>query len=222
VIPTLEAFGLLKKLGELPLDPVVEALRDLHQRGDVDSPRLRQLVGTPAVESAPPVRTPERQATSPDYEAARRHFVDHSRKLREQALLAERLLDGLVSRDTARTPALQSEVTVTCPRHGSSGARFAVANRLDHPIDVRFRVAHIQGRADPSETAVVSFEPATPRLDTGEEAVVRLLVDLSGVRDAGHTLDVAVDVVGGERLLFKLWVRIDVRDEEAGHGARTE
>jgi hypothetical protein len=217
---------LLKRLGSLQRDPLVAALRDLHTRGEAGAWHLHQLlVSARPVPSrsiaAPDQRTPIERTRGVDYERARRHFVDHSRRLREQAILAERLLEAFVRRqDTTPPSALQHELRMMCARGSTASADFIVVNREASAMDVRFDAARSRGRdADGTEiedgiriASALSFDPATVHLLPGQEAVVRLSLDLRGDVGRAHTLDVAVDVRGGDRLLLRLWIHVQVTE----------
>ena len=153
------------------------------------------------------------KSTSPDYEAARRHFVRHSERLREQAILAERLLDGLAGHAHQTTPvALQQELRVLCGPEDSSAARFVVANCLDRTVDVRFRPGQIHG-LPPDQAASIGlwFDPEQPRLEPGAEQEVKLRVELANSDGLPDVLELGVDVLGNEQMLLKLWVRIERR-----------
>jgi hypothetical protein len=202
----------LKRLGDVPLEPLVEKLRELHEQGHADATHLQALLALPEGPSRTAVAAAVPTPVSPDYEDARRHFIEHSQRLREQALLAERLLGSLARRDTASTPApLQRELRIECARRSTSAARFEIVNCLDHAVDVRFRVGHLHGVAAPLPDGAVSFDPIAPRLESGAEQAVRLAVDLGEYRDGADAFEFGVDVLGGDRVFSKLWVRIQVR-----------
>jgi hypothetical protein len=227
VIVPLAAFELLERLKTLPLDPLVEALRDLHERGatgvafPAQPPRS---AGGPAGAStalasiadalAPVAARPPDAPRGADYETARRHFVRHSQRLREQATLAERLLDGLV-RHEQQTPApLQRELCVTCPAGGSSRAPFIVVNALERDVTVAFRIGRLHG---PARVAMrVSVDPPSLALPRGDEARVAAVVGVPGDARVGMQAELGVDVLGDERLLMKLWLQIAVGASEGG------
>jgi hypothetical protein len=215
----LDPFELVQRLGRAPLEPLVDALRQVHIRGTVDATSLEALFGRG--EAAPVVPSASHSAHTsslPDYEQARRHFVRHSERLREQAILAEKLLDGLAGRTAVAPPViLQHEVRVQCAPGGTSAARFVVVNCLKQQVDVRFQSRHVHGLpAEEAESVRLSFNPDHPRLERGAELEVQLLVSLSDTARLPHELEIGVDVCGNELTLLKLWVRIEVR----GRGAR--
>jgi hypothetical protein len=217
-------LGLLKRLGNLEHEPLVDALRDLHTRREGGVEQLQKLLASSLpIPSRPIVGADTLEAAEPtrgaDYETARRHFVDHGRRLREQAFLAERLLDAFVRRqDTAPAVASQSELTVRCAREAIASADFFVVNREGSALDVRFDAFPPSGcdgdGADAEESAIsasrLSFDPSTIQLAPGQEAVVRLTVDLRGYRGQAGKRDVGVDIRGNERLLVRLWIHVDV------------
>lgn len=215
MIPRFSSFELLRRLGSVPLEPLIDVLRDLHQRGIAESPQLHALLERGDISTVLPRRpmTPPGEAFAPprdaNYEAARKHFVEHAQRLREQAILAERLLDGFI--DGQRTPATTlspRELTIHCTRGGSASAWFVVVNSVDRQVAVSFRVGRIHG-ADENVPIpdLVSFDPPAPCVGPGQERVVRLSIDLEDHADL-DTLEFGVDIAGDDRLLAKLWVRV--------------
>jgi len=214
------SFQLLKRLGSAPLDPLVEALRDLHQRGSADSKQLQELlsggdVQLPAAESTIPAMARAPRANSANYESARRHFVEHAQRLREQAILTERLLDGLSGHHGAAAAALPvRELNVPCARGGEASVCFALVNTFDHAIDVQFRTKHGNTPLPIPVNDVMSFQPPNPRLEPGQDEIVRLSVDVRQWTPAVPAFDIVVDVLGNERLLLRLVVRVQIVGEE--------
>jgi hypothetical protein len=220
LITPLGHLELLRRLGAAPLEPLVDVLRDLHQRGATDSKELQALLApseslVPAAPADPPAIEMLRQPDHENYEAARKHFVQHAERLREQALLAERLLEGFARTEAAngRSP-LHRELTLACVRGGTSGTRFIVGNSLRQPVTVGFHVGRIHGYERPSASEIVTFDPPAPRLSVGDEQVVRVVVDLRQHDIAGDAFEFGVDVLGDERLLVRLWIRVRVTDQE--------
>ena len=209
----LDPFELVRRLRNAPLGPLVDALRQIHGRGPAAPASLGELLGSR--EAAPPAPKPpaSKASSSPDYEAARRHFVRHSERLREQAILAERLLDGLTGSASRTTPViLQQELRVSCTEAGTSRARFVVVNCLERTVDVRFRPGRVHGlSAEQSALIHVSFNPEQPRLEPGAEQEVALLIEVDDADGLADVLELGVDVWGNEQLLLKLWVRIELR-----------
>ena len=217
---------LLKRLGSVPLDPLVEALRDVHLGGPTGAERLRSLLAPahtpsrPVTGTTPPAPPAVELGRSVDYEAARRHFTDHARRLREQADLAERLLEGFVRRQSAAPPAsLQHELALTGKPGSTTSASFVVINRDDEPIDVRFHLSDTQLAGDEAAVAQsLSFDPPTPRLMPGQEAVVRLSVSLDDHHAPHGLIEMGVDVRSEHRLLLRLWIRVRVTEQETEEG----
>jgi hypothetical protein len=218
---------LLKRLSSVQVDPLVEALREFHLGSPTGAARLQSLLApaqSPSESAAAtpaPVRPAMEPAKSVDYEAARRHFTDHARRLREQADLAERLLEGFVRRQSAAPPtSLQHEVTVTGERGSTTGASFVVVNRDEQPIDVTF---HVDDRQRSVEAAAVArslaFDPPAPRLMPGQEAVVQLSLSLRDYQAAQDLIEMGVDVRNENRLLVRLWVRVRVVEQETNDGS---
>jgi hypothetical protein len=209
----LDPFEVVRRLGHAPLGPLVDALRQIHHRGKVEPNNLKELLGSnEAAFAGPKPPSAPTQSTSPDYEAARRHFVRHSVRLREQAILAERLLEGLAGPAKQTPPgALQHELRIQCARGATSGARFIVVNCLDRAVDVHFRPGRVHA-VSPEQAAAIrlSFTPEQPRLESGAEQEVQLLVEVGGNEGLPDALELGVDVLGHEQLLLKLWVRIEL------------
>ena len=208
----LDPFDLVRRLGSAPLGPLVKTLRTIHAGGNGDATRLEALLDAGNATPPAPVPPTDTPTTTASYEAARKHFVRHAERLREQALLTERLLDGL-SGEARRTPAiLQQELRVQCRPGATSAGRFIVANCLAQPVDVRFRTGHFH-RLSPGQAASahLSFSPSAPRLEPSTEQEIDVQVDLRATDDLPEFLEVGVDVLGGDELLLKLWVRIEVR-----------
>ena len=228
MIVPLAAFELLERLKTLPLDPLVDALRDLHERGatGVALPAEPRLTGdgpggafrplASLADALAPVvgGTPADAPRGADYETARRHFVRHSQRLREQAMLAERLLDGLV-RHEQQTPApLQRELHVMCPAGASVLAPFIVVNALERDVTVTFRIGRLHG---PERVAMrVSIDPPSLGLPRGDEATMAAVVSVPGDARVGMQGELGVDVLGDERLLMKLWLQIVAGASEGG------
>ena len=218
MIPVLPSFALLTRLGSLPVEPLVEALRDLHTRGATDSMQLQALLAPPPSDPPPDPAKPL-PPRGVNYETARKHFADHAQRLREQAILSERLLDGLVKRHGTKeeTPIgvlLARELAIDCQRGGESVIRFVVVNSLDRAVTLRFRVGRPHGAFSQPLEDVVSFDPPAPRLEAGGQETVRLAVDLRGQPHTAGAFEFGVDVLGDERLLVKLWVRAQVVGQE--------
>jgi hypothetical protein len=219
-------IDLLKRLGSAPLGPLVEALRDLHERGPASVQRLDSLLfsprSSPASAAPDPSRPPIEPAPEVDYETARRHFADHGRRLREQAILADHLLERFVRPQSMAPPtSLQQQLAVTCARGSTTSTRFVVVNREEREMTVRFDASQCLGIPAPADTdlrACLSFDPPTPRLRAGEETVVRLSLDLTSYEGRGGVIELGVDVRNEQRLLVRLWIRVEVTEREAANG----
>jgi len=221
-------IDLLRRLGRVPLDPLVDALRDLHARGEAGSENLRALLTAPRRGPANAEEPPTADVTGRpielshkiDYETARQHFADHGRRLREQAILAERLLGSFVERQSsASSTSLQHELTVTGPAGSVASTRFVAVNREGRPIEVRFVPDGSCRDGEATDIASrLSFAPPTPRLFPDEEVVVTVSVDMSSVSGPRHT--VGVDVRADDRLLVRLWVSLQVTNPEVSQRER--
>ena len=216
----LDPFELMRRLRGVPVEPIVEALREIHQQGRPDSERLRELLhlAKAATVVSGQKRGAGAVASTPDYESVRRHFVRHSERVREQAILAERLLDGLAGSETRHKPGiLQHEVRVRCSPGSTSAARFVVVNCLDTAVDLQFVPAHLHRVSIEQGAAIdLAFNPASPHLEPGAEQVVQLLVTLAGSHDLPAVVELGVDVRGAGQLLLKQWVRIEIQQEAPG------
>ena len=215
MIATLGQLEILKRLGRVPLDPLVDALRDLHASGTSDSKRLQELLAPSQVTH--PVARPavelRRAPHNVDYEAARKHFVEHAERLRKQTILAERLLERLQSRTNTSAPLLQQELEVECRRHAAALTQFVVANTLDRSVTIGFRVGRVHHvRERPEAGSFLTFDPPAPRLEPGDERVVTLSIDLSQYDAIADWLECGVDLLGDGELLAKLWLRVRIRE----------
>jgi hypothetical protein len=214
---SLDPFDLVQRLGHIPVDPLVEALRRLHARGGGGAKELSDLLASYEKKPSGAAAGAAGPTRSPDYEAARRHFVRHSERLREQAILAERLLDRLAGpeEEEPRTP-LQQTLRIQAAPGDTSGARFIVANARDRVAHVRFITGHVHGLTrEESSSMRITFEPDQPRLDPGGELEVRVAVDVpAGLADR-EFLEFGVDVMSDEQRLLKLWVRVELREGRA-------
>jgi len=228
VIVPLAAFELLERLKTLPLDPLVDALRDLHDRGaagvafpaqpgrSADGPAAASTPLASIADALAPVvgGMPADGPRGADYETARRHFVRHSQRLREQAMLAERLLDGLV-RHEQQTPApLHRELRVMCAAGASVRAPFIVVNALERDVTVTFRIGRLHGAE--RIPIRVSVDPPSLALPRGDEGTVAAVVSVPADAQVGMPGELGVDVLGDERLLMKLWLQIVVGASEGG------
>ena len=211
---SLDPFDLVRRLGHAPLDPLVDALRTLHARGGGGGAKeLWELLGSR--DAAPAGRAPGPPSTTPsaDYETARRHFVRHSERLREQAILAERLLDRLAGTSgQEHRSVLQQTVRIQSAPGQRSGARFVVVNGLDREAHVRFIAGQVHGLSrDESSSVRITFDPAEPRIEPGGERDVQIVVDVPEGMAGREFLEFGVDVISDEQRLLKLWVRVDLR-----------
>jgi hypothetical protein len=148
------------------------------------------------------------------YETARRHFVQHAEKLREQAILAEKLLAGLVeSRDEPSTP-LRQEMRMQAAAGTTSYARFIIVNRLERTAQTLVRLHRIHGLPDAASSRLgVEFEPSRCALEPGEEREVIVSVCVPDAADLPDLIRLDVDVLDGSQLLYKLWVSVDLQGE---------
>jgi hypothetical protein len=212
-MPRPDAFDVVMRLSGMPRSAVVDALRRVH-RGDVRPADLWSLLetGTPTPDQ-PAGPTPAAVAAPvappfPDYDRVRRHFVQDSQRLRNQALLTERLLDGFAG--ISRMAPLQHELRIRCEAGHRAGARFVLVNSLDHAVRVTFRRGRVHASADETSSVRVAFDPEHPWMDAHEEREIRVSVDLPASIQAPH-LDLGIDVLGNERLLIKVWLRLELQ-----------
>ena len=216
----VDPFDILRRLSAVPVMTAVDALRQIHGRGaapDVDA--LRRLLGI-ATEARPPSASvvADSPAAAPaqdrDYEAARKHFVQHAQRLREQATLAERLLHRLVDQPCAvSTASLTHEVHIAGAPGDTASARVVVANYLERPVHVRFRVGHVHGLPASASPVAIRFAPERPLLAVAGECEVAIVVGVPAEVAEQDRLEFGVEVFGNERPLCQLWVCVDVRTE---------
>ena len=210
----VDPFELVKRLGDAPLASLVDALRRVHADETGGQRALLDLIveRTAAQRSAPPTAAAP-SSSSPDYEAARQLFVRHATKLREQAILADKLLDGYTRQASAPVAQqLHRELRIRCSPGYASTARFVVINCLTRAVDLHFRVGHVHGVLPAASALVrVEFDPAQPRLEPGAECDVRIRVELPEDCGLPDPFELGVDVLGDELLLVKLWVHVQQR-----------
>jgi hypothetical protein len=217
----IDPFDLLGKLKNARTETLVDALRRLHQSGSSDLSSIEELLGgksNPPADSPPSQPAPE-TSPEPRYEELRRHFVPYAEKLRQQALLTERLLNGFVAESKRPAPAvLQQEIRIQASPGAQSGARFVVMNSLDHATAVSFRMGRIHGLSDQHRDALrIEFDPEKPQLGPNEERSIHVRVDVANVQDLPERIEIGVDLLGGDRLLLKLWIQVELRTGKARH-----
>ena len=211
-MPAQDPFDLVVRLRGMPLGVVVDALRRVHRGGAAPADLWSLLAtGTPKA-PAPPARQPPLALTAgtstpPDYDRMRRHFVQHAQRLREQALLTERLLDRF---GVGRTAPLQHELRIQCEAGRTAGARFLLVNSLDEPVVVTFRQGRVHGSSQETFPVHVTFDPASPSMRAGEEREIHVTVETQASIDDPN-LDLGIDVLGNERLLIKLWLHLELQ-----------
>jgi hypothetical protein len=212
----IDPFELIRRIGRAPLGPLVAALRELHEGADTPAvlQALTSLRDSPLRPGADVAAIgPARRA--PDYETARRHFVQHATRLREQTILAERLLDGLVGSVAQAHPArLPEDVIVRCAPGSTSRARFVVANHFGQSLSVRLVPGRLHGLSAPQAAAVqIGFEPEQLQLSPGAEREVEISIEVKPDEALPDVIELGVDVLGNEQVLLKQWVRIATHPE---------
>jgi hypothetical protein len=213
-----DPFEMIDKLRHADIDPLVETLRRIHREGRPNISSLDQLLQMkPGPESSDPQ---ENQASTgpsiPDdgrYEELRRHCVPYAERLREQSILTDKLLKGFVADAGAETPAvLQQEIRIQAFAGTQSGGRFIIVNSLGKPTDVRFRQCRIHGLPPERESRVrIRFLPESPHLEPGEERPIQVTVDLESHDTLPDKVEASIDIYGGDLLLLKLWIPIEIR-----------
>lgn len=175
-------------------------------------------------------RDPEREPAPPHpgYDAARRGFRERAVRLLEQLsfgeALAEETLPALPTTATA-APLVQQEIRLQAPPRGIAAGRFLLTNEGDEPFSVHFEAGVLHGETAaqgpaPCFEAPVHFDPEAPVLEPARARTVRIEVDLADTSTAeGQDLELAVDVLGRDALLARLWVGIAVRGDIAEGGA---
>jgi hypothetical protein len=190
----------------------------------------QQPADSAATEPAPGPADDEEGSPPPDasYDLLRRHFHQHEDEQRRQVSLTDRIIDQLQSGRWISQPSgwnpLQAELRLQCPIDGRTAGRFQVVNESDRALEVAFRPGRFRGAPAAWSTRFpVSFQPAHPHLEPGEEMIVRLAIDVAGcpLREQDR-LEFPVDVVGGGKLLQKLWVTVELCPPPEGPGPAEE
>jgi hypothetical protein len=158
------------------------------------------------------------------YDRARRHLLQHEEEDRRRAWLTDRILDQLTTtmpassaRDSAGAAPtlLQSEIRLSCVVNGRAAGRFRIVNSTGSEVELDLRSGRVHGAPPGWDRRLpVRFEQPPGSLRAGEERIVKIVVDTAGCPlRPGNELELAVDVVGGGRLLHKVWVSIQVSGE---------
>ena len=222
VMPNL--IELINQLGRVPQQPLLDALRRIHEGGGGDLSSVLGLLesdgdtanGRPApkrepvmVASAPPRA---KHSADPDYESLRRQVVRREKTQRREAMLVDQLLEHWMRDKGSRRGPLQQEIRVQCEAGSNSGARFVLVNSLGRSADIDFNVGHVHELSLERQDAVsIRFDPERARLGANEERLVSMTVQVRDVEGLPDALECGVDVRGGGQNILKLWVRIEVR-----------
>lgn len=214
-----DPFELIGRLRHARVEPLVDVLRRLHREGAQNLSSIEELLGKTSplqAESAASVAEDRATPHIERYEELKRHFVPYAEQLRRQSLLTDQLLHGFLAESRASEPAtLQQEIRIQYTPGTPSGARFVVANLLGTTTKLQFRIGRVHGLPLEHQSAIrLRFQPDQPRLDPKEERAVEVSVDVENLPDFPEKVDVGVDVLGDERLLLKLWIRIEIRTPE--------
>jgi hypothetical protein len=199
-----DPIALALRLRDAPLERTIEVLRSLH--ADLE---WRARANHP---DAPPTG---RQG----YERARELYYERTTRDRGGSVA-----DAVIAQVLPPPPpvlregsVLQQELRLQVIPRGVAAGRFALANELGHPVSVDFRSGRLRevGSREPLPgDTQIRLEPSALRLGVDEECAMRIEVDLADCpAGPGAKLEVAVDLMGGEGLLLKLWVVITLRGE---------
>jgi hypothetical protein len=217
---------LVRELASGDLQQVAEVLKRVHAARTPSTPGNGSALGA-AAHLATAAESGAAEADRDDgsaYDQARRHLLEHEEEDRRRAWLTDRILDqmrtppppstGASTRGASSSP-LQSEVRLSCPVNGRAGGRFRIANATGFDLDVELRPGPIRGTPPGWDRRLpIHFDEAEGKLNSGQERIVKIAVDTAGCPLApGAELELAVDVLGGGRLLHKVWVSIQVTSE---------
>jgi len=219
----IDPFELIGKLKNARTDLLVDVLRRLHNKGSGDLSAIDQLLDgnvDPTANASPKPSAPgAANAGNERYEELRRHFVPYAEQLRQQAVLTEKLLKGFASEPKGPTPSvLQQEIRIQASPGTQSGARFAVVNSLDHATELTFRAGSFHGLSDAQRDSLrMEFEPKRPQLGPNEERWIHVRVEVADIDGLPDRIETGVDLLGGDRLLLKLWIQVELRARKSGN-----
>jgi hypothetical protein len=195
--------GFLRRLRAIPEDRIVTELKKIHAR--------RTTAERPA--NAVPLPAPGSETR---YERARRLFADEEKRLRQQALLTERVVDELRARDgSAAAPRGSQETLLLRAAVGRPAiGRFRLANRFARRMHVELSASGL-GRRDGTGDVLgaVIITPSEIALDPGADHVVRVAIepDVGGPPlGAGTSVEAEVVARADGAAVHRLWVEVEI------------
>jgi hypothetical protein len=203
--------GFLRRLRAIPEDRIVTELKKIHARRTTSE---RPANGVPLPAPGSETR----------YERARQVFADEEKRLRQQALVTEQVVDQLRAREQpAATPRGSQETLMLRAAAGRPAVgRFRLANRFARTLDVELSASTLRRRDGAGDVpCAVTVTPGHVVLDPGADQVVRVAIDLDAAAaplQAGTNLEAEVVARTGGAALHRLWVEVeiyDLRDEDA-------
>lgn len=236
-----DPFEIAGRFATLPVPALVDALRRVHQTpaaADVVAGRMAAPFAgaerSPAAErgrgvdsgpaGAPDAiggvvaalrRLHEGTRGASDYDTLRRRLADRERRLRHEASLTEAVLsrvEGERRRAGAEPSLAQQEVWIRCAAGARSGGRFVLSNPSSRVQSIQVGVPDAVG----SRRLAVACEPCALRLAPGEDAAVRVRVDLTGhPAGPGEVLELGLDILVDSARRAKVWITIGVGPAEA-------
>lgn len=189
---------LLSRLASQPPERVAQALVREKARGL--PPRL-----TPA--------SPTPDPGAPLYQKARDHFARHEQRLREEAAVTDRLLDGLRQQHPAPSvPAAPPQLSLDLrgSPHTPATGRFVVSNDLRRPARLSFRPseATLSG-TDRALWVPLTLDPPRPTLGPGARQTLTLRIDPTPLGGApGQQVSLDLDVLADDTVVLKVWVTL--------------
>jgi hypothetical protein len=186
--------GLLRRLRSAPEERIVAELKRIYAARSNSGGR------------------PEPREPNSRYERARRHFAGEERRLRKQALLTDRIIDEMRSRqEDGGSRSTQEALCLRAAIGRPAGGRFRLANHRARALDVRLESSPLRQRDAGGEIAsTIEIRPASIRLGPGEECLVRVLIDLTAGDLARATvLEGEIVARADGAPLHRLWLEVE-------------
>jgi hypothetical protein len=162
------------------------------------------------------------------HENTYREIRELEAKLREQSTAVDHLLGQRSGEPGSKAVlrAFQQALFLQCPQGGRTAGRFRCVNRTGKPAYVDIRPRSCRGaEASLEDQAIVEFAPTNRRLEPQEAGLFCASVDLSRCQHVrGETLEIDADVYLSGELALKLFISVEVYDEQpegVGCNART-
>jgi hypothetical protein len=198
--------GFLRRLRAIPEDRIVTELKKIHAR--------RTTSERPA-NAAAPLPAPGSETR---YERARRVFADEEKRLRQQALLTEQVVDQLRAREQpAPSPHGSQETLLLRAAAGRPAVgRFRLVNRFARTVPVELSASTLRRRDGAGDVPCpVTVTPPQVVLDPGADQVIRVAIDVGAARvplGAGTILEGQVVARAGAATVHRLWLEVEIYD----------